>query len=74
MIACDWIPSESKDNYTVSIMDAQLFEVNNVVVFEEQVFFSERFVRFGEVYTIQVDGQSTQFTPIGVLLYSLSFL
>ncbi len=48
-------------------MDAQLFEVNNAVVFEEQVFFSDSLVRFGEVYTIQVEDQSTQFTPIGVL-------
>ncbi len=49
-------------------MDAQLFEVNKVVVFEETVFFSDSLVRFGEVYTIQVGGQSTQFTPIGVFL------
>ncbi len=48
-------------------MDAELLEVNKVIVFEEKVFFSDSLVRFGEVYTIQVEGQSTQFTPIGVL-------
>ncbi len=55
-------------------MDSKLIEVNNVVVFEETVFFSDRLVRFGESYTIQVDGQSTQFTPMGVLLEFLAYL
>ncbi len=51
----------------VSVVDAQLNEVNHVVVSEEQVFFSDRLLRAGEVYTIRVENTLTQFIPAGGL-------
>ncbi len=72
MITCDWIPSEAKDEYTVSVKDAGLVEVNKVVVFEERVFFSDRLFHMDEVYTIQVDDTSTLFIPVGG--FTVSFL
>ncbi len=72
-IACDWRSSDAKKKFLVSVKDAHLVEVNNVVVYEEEVSFADRLLRVGEVYTIQVEGQSTQFTPIGMQYLSLAF-
>ncbi len=65
IIACDWKSSEGKHEYRVSVVDAQGTEVNHVVVSEEQVFFSDRLLRTGEVYTIRVENILTQFLPAG---------
>ncbi len=65
VIACDWISPEETREYVVSVVDAQLNEVNHVVVSEQQVFFSDRLLRAGEVYTIRVEKTFTQFIPTG---------
>ncbi len=67
IITCDWVSSQEEQKYLVSVVDAQLTEVNRVVVSEEQVFFSDRLLRAGEVYTIRVENKLTQFIPTGGL-------
>ncbi len=54
-------------------MDAQLTEVNHVVVSKEQVFFSDRLLRAGEVYTIRVEKTMTQFVPAGGFIFLFVF-
>ncbi len=65
VIACDWISSEGQHEYLVSVVDAHLTEVNQVVVSEQQVLFSDRLLRAGEVYTIRVEKTFTQFILTG---------
>ncbi len=73
VIACDWISSAVRRKYLVSVADAQLTEVNYVVVSEQQVLFSDSLLRAGEVYTISVENALTQFIPAGELTLLFGF-